>query len=206
MHNGQTVFIVDGDLKARQSLTSLVRSLKLESEAFSSAKEFLNCFDPMQSGCLLLHLCMPGLIGLELLQSINNQHLCLPAIVISEHGDVPTVVRAMRAGAFNFLQKPFRDRQLWDAIQEAFMWNAANRRQLAPLLKVHRRLENLSPGEFAVLERLLEGKSNKAMAADLNISVRTVEVRRSKVMSKMKAGSLAELIRMKMSIDPKTCD
>jgi two-component system response regulator FixJ len=201
LQNGQIVFIVEGDPKARQSLTSLVRSLKFESEAFPSAREFLSQFDPMQPGCLILQLRMPGLIGLDWLETINNIHAYLPAIVVSEQGDVATVVRAMRAGAFNFLQKPFRDRLLWDAVQEAFTWNAAKRRQLEPLMRIRRRLESLSLGEFAVLQRLLEGKSNKAVAADLNLSVRAVEVRRAKLMSKMKAHSLAELVRMKIATD-----
>ena len=106
MNNDSTVFIVDDDPGIRQSLTSLMRSIELESEAFASAKEFLNVFDPMQSGCLLLDVRLPGMSGLELLEHINKQDVCIPAIVISAHGDVPTVVRAMRAGALNFLAKP----------------------------------------------------------------------------------------------------
>jgi two-component system, LuxR family, response regulator FixJ len=199
LNNDSTVFIVDEDPGIRQSLTSLMRSIELESESFASAKEFLNVFDPMQSGCLLLDVRLPGMSGLELLEHINKQDVCIPAIVISAHGDVPTVVRAMRAGALNYLAKPVRNQVLLEAIQEGFKWDKANRRRLVQLTKIRHRLEHLTPGEYGVLEKLLEGKSNKNIAADLSVSVRTVEVRRSKLMQKMKANSLAELIQMTMS-------
>jgi len=196
LNNDQTVFIVDDDPEIRQSLTSLMRSMGLESEAFGSAKDFLDVFDPMRSGCLLLDVRLQDMSGLELLECINKQVVYIPVIVISAHGDVPTVVRAMRAGALNFLEKPCRDQVLWEAIQEGFKWNKANRRRLVQLVKVRHRLEHLTAGEYSVLEKLLEGKSNKTIAADLNVSVRTVEVRRAKLMQKMKANSLAELIQM----------
>jgi FixJ family two-component response regulator len=200
LNNDSTVFIVDDDPGIRKSLTALMRSMELESVAFHSAVEFLDAFDPMLAGCLLLDVRLPGMSGLELLERINNQAVCLPAVVISAHGDVPTVVRAMRAGALNFLKKPCRDQALWESIQEAFKWGAANRRRLARFAKIHRRLEQLTHGEYDVLDRLMEGKSNRAIAADLCVSIRTVEVRRSKLMQKMKAKSLAELIQMKMLV------
>jgi two-component system response regulator FixJ len=199
LNSDSTVFIVDDDQGVRQSLTALMRSIDVESEAFASANEFLNVFDPMQSGCLLLDVRLPGMSGLELLERINRQFMCIPAIVISAHADVPTVVRAMRAGALNFLEKPCRNQMLLEAIQEGFKWDKANRRRLAQLSKIRHRLEHLTPGEHGVLEKLLEGKSNKTIAADLSVSVRTVEVRRSKLMQKMKADSLAELLQMTMS-------
>jgi two-component system, LuxR family, response regulator FixJ len=199
LNSDSTVFIVDDDPGVRQSLTTLMRSMELESEAFASTNEFLNVFDPMQSGCLLLDVRLPGMSGLELLERLNHQVVCIPAIVISSHADVPTVVRAMRAGALNFLEKPCRNQMLWEAIQEGFKWDKANRRRLAQLSKIRHRLEHLTPGEHGVLEKLLEGKSNKTIAADLSVSVRTVEVRRSKLMQKMKADSLAELLQMTMS-------
>ncbi len=136
--------------------------------------------------------------GLDLLERINNPMVCMPAVVISAHGDAPTVVRAMRAGALNFLEKPCRNQMLWESIQECFRWDAANRRRLVQLAKVHRRLERLTQGEYDVLNQIMEGKSNKAIAADLCVSVRAVEVRRSKLMKKMKADSLVDLIRMTM--------
>jgi two-component system, LuxR family, response regulator FixJ len=200
LNNDSTVFIVDDDPGVRQSLTTLMRSMDLESVAFHSAAEFLDDFDPMQPGCLLLDVSPPGTNGLELLEHINSQMICLPAVVISAEGDVPTVVRAMRAGAFNFLKKPCRNQSLLESIQECFKWSAANRRRLVQSAKVHRRLERLTQGEYDVLAQIMEGKSNKAIAADLCVSIRAVEVRRSKLMKKMKAGSLADLIRMTMLI------
>lgn len=196
MNNGQTVFIVDDDPGVRQSLSALARSMELDSEDFGSAIDFLDVFDPMRSGCLLLDVCLPGMSGLELLEHINHKGICIAAIVISAHGDVPTVVRAMRAGAINYLEKPCRDELICEAIQEGFKWDAANRRRIVQLTRVCRRLDHLAPGEYDVLERIMEGKSNKNIAADLCVSVRTVEVRRSKLMKKMRAHSLAELIRM----------
>ena len=212
MINDQTVFIVDDDPGVRQSLSSLMRTMDLESEVFGSAREFLDVFDYMPSGCLLLELrpsqshahagrhahASVGMSGLELLERINGQGVRMPAIVISADGDVPTVVRAMRAGALNFLEKPCRDQLLFEAIQECFKWNAANRRRLVQSVKVAHRLEQLTAGEYNVLKKLAEGKSNKSIAVDLSISVRAVEVRRSKLMRKMKAHSLAELIQMAM--------
>ena len=200
MNNDSTVFIVDDDPGIRRSLTSQMRSMDLESAAFHSAVEFLEVFNPMQSGCLLLDMSLPGTSGLELLERINSQMVCMPAVVISAEGDVPTVVRAMRAGAFNFLEKPCRDQVLWESIQECFKWGAANRRRLVQSAKVRRRLERLTQGEYDVLGQIMEGKSNKAIAADLCVSIRAVEVRRSKLMKKMKADSLADLIRMTMLI------
>lgn len=124
MNSGPTVFIIDDDAGVRQSLTVLLRSMRLESESYASAAEFLKSFDPLQPGCLLLDVRMPGMSGLELLDCINKNEVCIPAIVISAHGDVPTVVRAMLAGAINFLEKPCRDKILQKAIEEAFNWDA----------------------------------------------------------------------------------
>jgi two-component system, LuxR family, response regulator FixJ len=200
LNNDSTVFIVGDDPGVRRSLTSLMRSMDLDSMAFHSAVEFLEDFNPLQSGCLLLDVSLSGMSGLDLLECINGQMVRIPAVVISEKGDVPTVVRAMRAGAFNVLEKPCRDKALWQSIQECFKWAAANRRRLVQLAKIRRRLERLTQGEYDVLEHILQGKSNKAIAADSCVSVRAVEVRRSKLMKKMKADSLADLIRMTMSI------
>jgi two-component system, LuxR family, response regulator FixJ len=198
LNNDSTVFIVDEDAGIRQSLTTLMRSMDLETAVFPSAVEFLDAFHPMHPGCLLLDVSLPGTNGLELLEHINSQAVCMPAVVISAESDVPTVVRAMRAGAFNFLEKPCRDQALFDSIQECFKWCAANRRRLVQSSRVRRRLERLTQGEYDVLGQIMEGKSNKAIAADLCVSIRAVEVRRSKLMKKMKADSLADLIRMTM--------
>jgi two-component system response regulator FixJ len=198
LDNDSTVFIVDNDSDVRKSLVALMRSMELESRAFQSAAEFLDAFDPMQAGCLLLDVRLPGMSGLQLLKLVNDRAVCLPAVVISARGDVPTVVRAMRAGALNFLEKPCSDQAIRESIQEALKWNAANRRRMVRVAKIRRRLEQLTQGEYNVLDRLMEGKPNKTIAADLCLSVRAVEVRRSKLMRKMKADSLVDLIQMKM--------
>jgi FixJ family two-component response regulator len=197
-----TVFIIDDDPAVRQALTVLVRSMHLRAEAYESAQQFLDVWQPGRPGCLLLDVRMPGVSGLELLEQLNHRETRLPAIIMSAYGDVPMVVRAMKAGALNFLEKPCRDQQLWEAIQEALRWDAVHRQHAVLRTKILHRLEDLTPGEHQVLQRLIEGKSNRTIAAELNLSVRTIEVRRAKLMKKMKAESLAELIRLALSADP----
>lgn len=194
-----TVFVVDDDPAVRESLTMLVRSMELRVEAFDSAQAFLDAYDPSRPGCLLLDVRMPGISGLELLERLARDETHPTAVLISAYGDVPTVVRAMKAGAVNFLEKPYRDQQLWDAIQEALRRDADDRRLAAEKARLQHRLDQLTPGEAKVLDLLVQGKSNKAMAAALGLSVRTIEVRRAKVMRKMKAGSLAEMVQMVLS-------
>jgi two-component system, LuxR family, response regulator FixJ len=196
-----TVFIVDDDPAVRQALTALVRSMRLKAEAYESAQQFLDAFDGTRPGCVLLDVRMPGIGGLELLEQFNREEVPLPAIIMSAYGDVPMVVRAMKAGALNFLEKPCRDQQLWEAIQEAIKWDSVHRQHVALRSKVLHRLQRLTSGERDVLALLIDGKSNKSIATELNLSVRTIEVRRSKLMKKMKAESLAELIRMALSAD-----
>ncbi len=202
METEPTVFIVDDDPAVRQALTVLIRSMHLRAEAYESAQQFLDAGGAARAGCLLLDVRMPGISGLELLEQLNRSEVHLPAIVMSAYGDVPMVVRAMKAGAVNFLEKPCRDQQLWEAIQEGLRWDAAHRQHLVLRTKLLHRLQRLTPGEHQVLQRLIDGESNKAIAAELALSVRTIEVRRAKVMKKMKAESLAELIRATLSADP----
>jgi two-component system response regulator FixJ len=196
LNNEQTVFIIDDDVQTRQSLAAAVRSMDLDCETFASAMDFLNAFDPMRAGCLVLDVCLAGMSGLELLERVNDRVVYLPAIVTSARRDVATVVRAIRAGAVDFLEKPPHVQSLRRAVREALNWDAENRPCLVQLVKVRHRLENLSPGEYAVLEKLIGGESNKVIAAELGVSVRTVEVRRANIMRKMKACSLADLICM----------
>lgn len=202
MQTEPTIFIIDDDPAVRQALTVLVRSMRLQAEAYESAQEFLDAFDAAKPGCLLLDVRMPGISGLGLLEQFNREDILLPAIVMSAYGDVPMVVRAMKAGALNFLEKPCRDQQLWEAIQEALKWDNQHRQSLALRSKVRDRLQRLTSGEHDVLRLLIDGKSNKTIAAKLNLSVRTIEVRRAKLMKKMRADSLAELIRLTLAADP----
>jgi FixJ family two-component response regulator len=145
---------------------------------------------------------MPGTSGLELLEQFGREEVPLPVIVMSAYGDVPTVVRAMKAGAQDFLEKPCREQQLWEAIQEALRWDSRHRQQLALRTKVRQRLLRLTAGEQDVLRLLIDGWANRAMAAQLKVSVRTIEVRRSKLMKKMKTQSLAELVRLTILAEP----
>jgi two-component system, LuxR family, response regulator FixJ len=200
--NDATVFIIDDDPAVRQSLTVLMRAMSLRAEAYESAQAFLDVFDASRPGCLLLDVRMPGIGGLGLLEQFNREEISMPAIVMSAYGDVPMAVRAMKAGAMNFLEKPCRDQQLWDAIQEALKWDAGHRQQTALRSEALHRLERLTPGEHDVLRLLTDGRSNKAIAAELKLSVRTIEVRRAKLMKKMMAESLAELIRLTLVANP----
>ncbi len=202
MDTDPTIFIIDDDPAVRQALTVLVRSMRLRAEAYESAQHFLDTFDASRPGCLLLDVRMPGIGGLGLLEHFNHQEIPVPAIVMSAYGDVPMVVRAMKAGALNFLEKPCRDQQLWEAIQDALEWDDAHRKKTALRTKMLHRLEHLTTGEHDVLRLLIDGMSNKTIAGMLNLSVRTIEVRRAKLMKKMKAESLAELIRLTLSANP----
>jgi two-component system, LuxR family, response regulator FixJ len=197
-----TIFIIDDDPAVRQALTVLIRSMRLKAESYESAQQFLNSLDSTRPGCLLLDVRMPGVSGLELLEKLSCDEVRLPAIVMSAYGDVPMVVRAMKAGALNFLEKPCRDQQLWDAIQECLRWDAAHRQQIVLQSKMRQRLDCFTAGEHEVLRLLIDGKSNKAIATELGLSVRTIEVRRAKLMKKMNAESLAELVRLTLAADP----
>ncbi len=190
------VYIIDDDPAMRQLLGELVASMQLCPEPYASAHEFLEHCAPEEPGCVLLDVRMPGMSGMELLEVMRRQGIPFPVIVVSAHGDVPTAVRAMRAGAINFLEKPFRDQELWEAVHEAVRRDAETRRVTTRKRRLQRRLAKLNPGERKVLDRMLQGMANKDIAADLQLSVRTIEVRRAKIMAKMQADSLAELIRL----------
>jgi two-component system response regulator FixJ len=190
------VFIVDDDEAVRSSLRLLLKSVGLVPAALGSAREFLDKFDPAQPGCLVLDVRMPEMSGLELQEKLNLQGAVVPVIFITGHGDVPMAVEAMQAGAFDFLQKPFRDQDLIDRIQRALERDRTNRAALNERSLIRERLESLTPREREVLALVTSGKPNKIMAADLGVSQRTVEIHRARVMEKMGASSLAQLVRM----------
>jgi FixJ family two-component response regulator len=192
----QTVFIVDDDEAVRNSLRLLLKSVGLMPTALASAREFLDKYDPAQPGCLVLDVRMPGMSGIELQESLNLQGAIIPVIFITGHGDIPMAVEAMQAGAFDFLQKPFRDQDLIDRIQRALEKDRANRAALGERGLIRARFESLTPREREVLTLVTSGKPNKIMAADLGVSQRTIEIHRARVMEKMGAGSLAQLVRM----------
>jgi two-component system response regulator FixJ len=198
-----TVFIVDDDEAVRSSLRLLIKSVGLSPTALGSAREFLEKYDPAQPGCLVLDVRMPEMSGLELQEQLNRQGAVIPVIFITGHGDVPMAVEAMQAGACDFLQKPFRDQDLIDRIQRALEKDRANRAVLGERSLIRERLESLTPREREVLEMVSSGKPNKIMAADLGVSQRTVEIHRARVMEKMGASSLAQLVRMVMDLEEK---
>ncbi len=196
-----TVFIVDDDAAVRDSLGLLLRSMGLPVETFESGRAFLDAGRDSRQGCLVLDIRMPGMSGLELQQELVARHSLLPIIFITGHGDVPMAVEAMQAGAVDFIQKPFRDQDLLDRINQALEKDALGRRMLAERAQIHRRLETLTPREREVLAMIVAGKANKVIAGDLNLSQRTVEIHRARVMEKMGAHSLAHLVRMAMQVE-----
>ena len=195
------VFIVDDDEAVRNSLRLLVKSVGLTATALASAQEFLASYDPLQPGCLVLDVRMPGMSGLELQQRLNLRGAVIPVIFITGHGDVPMAVEAMQQGAFDFLQKPFRDQDLMDRIQRALQKDRANRAELGQRSRIREQRETLTPREREVLTLVTSGKANKVMAADLGLSQRTIEIHRARVMEKMGASSLAHLVRMVLDLE-----
>jgi two-component system response regulator FixJ len=191
-----TVFVVDDDEAVRTSLRLLLKSVGLPVETYAAAQEFLDQFDPDRAGCLVLDIRMPGISGLELQQNLNEQHSIMPIVFITGHGDVPMAVEAMQAGAVDFIQKPFRDQDLIDRINRALEKDREMRNALRERDEIRRRMSQLTPREREVLELVTQGKANKVIAGDLNVSQRTVEIHRARVMEKMGANSLAHLVRM----------
>jgi two-component system response regulator FixJ len=190
------VFVVDDDEAVRSSLKLLLKSVGLPATLYSSAQEFLAAYDPHQSGCVVLDVRMPGMSGLELQQLLNLKGATIPVIFITGHGDIPMAVEAMQQGAFDFLQKPFRDQDLLDRVQRALEKDRKTRLELGERDRIRDRLESLTPREREVLTLVTRGKPNKVMAAELGVSQRTVEIHRARVMEKMGASSLAQLVRM----------
>jgi two-component system, LuxR family, response regulator FixJ len=199
-HN-PTVFVVDDDEGVRNSLRFLLKSVGLTTQAYSSAAGFLQAYKALQPGCLILDVRMPGMSGLELQQQLNLRGATLPVIFITGHGNIPMAVEAMQHGAFDFLQKPFRDQDLIDRIHRALERDARSRTSLAQHEQIRSRFGSLTPRERDVLALMIRGKPNKAMAADLAVSQRSVEIHRSRVMEKTGAASLAQLVRMAMDLE-----
>lgn len=196
-----TVFVVDDDEGVRNSLRFLLKSVGLATDARASASEFLDTYKPNQPGCLVLDVRMPGMSGLELQQQLNLRGAVIPVIFITGHGDIPMAVEAMQQGAFDFLQKPFRDQDLIDRIQRALERDARNRAALDQHARIRERLDSLTPREREVLALMTRGRPNKIMAAELGVSQRTVEIHRARVMEKSGAASLAQLVRMVMDLE-----
>lgn len=191
-----TVFVVAGDPALGRSIRSALNSHHLKVELFGSAKAFFTACDPKRPGCLIWDTAVGGPVDRELLRELAASEIHLPVIFVAESADMPTVVGAMKAGARDYLGKPIDGEAAWDAVCEALAWDSENRTHLREVAKIGRRLGQLTHGEHAVLELLLDGGSNRRIADALGVSVRTVEVRRAKLMKKMKAESLPELVRL----------
>jgi len=197
-----TVFVVDDDEGVRDSLRFLLKSVGLATKTLGSATEFLDSYDVDQAGCLVLDVRMPAMSGLELQQQLNVRGAMIPVIFITGHGDIPMAVEAMQHGAFDFLQKPFRDQDLIDRLQKALAKDAENRVVLKQRDQIGSRFDTLTPREHEVLVLMVRGLPNKIMAAELGVSQRTVEIHRARVMEKTAAGSLAHLVRMYLDLNP----
>ncbi|HMM53657.1 MAG TPA: response regulator transcription factor [Candidatus Desulfobacillus sp.] len=192
-----TVFIIDDDQAVARSLRWLIESVRLKVETFTSAQGFLDQYDPARAGCLVLDVRMPGLSGLELQERLKAQHGYHPPIIfITGHGDVQMAVRAVQAGAFDFVEKPFNDQDLLDRIQRAIAHDAGERGREEQRSQLKALFASLTPREREVLDLVVGGMSNKGIANALGLSAKTVEVHRAKVMEKLHARSLSDLVKM----------
>jgi len=190
------VYVVDDDDAVRGSIELLLESVSLKVSTFVSAQEFLEKHDPDRPGCIVLDLRMPGMSGLELQEELNRRGSDLRIVFVTGHGDVPVAVSAMRAGAVDFLQKPFRDEELLSRVRKALERGTRAHDEREHRDRIRERIDRLTPREREVMSHVVAGEPNKAIAMDLGVSERTVEIHRARVMQKMEAGSLAELVRM----------
>jgi FixJ family two-component response regulator len=196
-----TVFVVDDDEPVRDAIAMLLDTVELPYETFASAQDFLAAYEKGRTGCLVLDIRMPGMSGLELQEHLRRLHAPIPIVFITGHGDIPMAVEAMKRGAVDFIRKPFRDQELLDRIQEALSQDRDQRAAHQNLEEIRSRVASLTPRELEVFQRVADGQANKVVAIELGISERTVEIHRSQVMQKTRARTLADLVRMKMSLD-----
>ena len=194
------VYVVDDDDGMRRALDALLSTVGYKTTVFARPRDFLANFKMDAPGCLVLDIRMPDMSGLELQQHLNRMGSMLPVIFITGHGDVPMAVQAMKEGAFEFIQKPFRDQDLLDRINHALKQDAENRSTVARRAEVQHRLESLTPRERQVMDLVVDGAANKVIAIDLDLSERTVEIHRAKVMEKMGARSVAHLVRLHLTL------
>ncbi len=198
MQAEETVFVVDDDEAMRSSLKWLIESMGMHVETYDSAQGFLDAYFPGRAGCLLLDVRMPGMSGLELQAYLARREQRIPVIIITGHGDVAMAVKAMKNGAVDFIEKPFDDEALIVSIRNALQYDEKQRALRSQRADLTARMSELTPREHEVMAMVTDGKSNKEIAAALGVSAKTVEVHRARVMDKMRADSLAELVRMVM--------
>jgi len=195
MFDHPTVFLVDPDGPTRDAIRNLVYTMNLACEAYASGHDFLQAYTAPRSGCLISEVRIPGISGLEIQQRISAQDPTLPLIFLATQPTVSIAVRAMRAGALNLLEKPLRDHELWDAIEEAIRVNRERQGAWAREQECRRRLAQLKPAERDILQLMAEGRSKKWIATAIGVCTRTVEIRRTQVMSKLNASTLKELVQ-----------
>jgi len=201
MPDEPTVFVVDDDQQARKSVCALVRSMGVPAEAFASAEEFLEGYAEGFPGCLVTDVRMFGMSGLELQEELKRRNVMLPVIVLTAYARTPITVRAIKSGAVTLLEKPYADDDLWDAIRRALAEDASGRADHDRRREIRDRIAELTGAERKVMDMMVKGKPNKVIAARLDVSIRTVENRRREVFAKMKADSVAELVRMVIDAD-----
>lgn len=194
------VYIVDDDAAVRDSMAQLLGMHGYETRQFADAADYLDEAEKLPKGCLLLDIRMPGMSGMELQQKLKTMHCTVPIIFVTGHGDVPMAVEAMHHGAFDFIQKPFRDQELLDRINQALTWDQEHRSDEDYRRGVIERFQSLTPREREVMDCVVRGLANKVIAMDLSLSQRTVEIHRARVMEKMNARSLADLVRMSLLV------
>jgi len=199
--NDPVVYIIDDDDAVRDSLIFLLQTEGVKSSAYASAEEFLDAYSSDMNGCLILDIRMPGVSGMELQKILLEKQCQLPIIFITGHGDIEMAVEAMREGAFDFVQKPFRDQELLDRINQALDRYREGLDEQKLKQEVLEKLESLTAREREVMDHVVTGHANKVIAMDLDLSQRTVEVHRARVMEKMHARSLAELVRMVLLVE-----
>ena len=196
----QIVYIVEDDEAVRDSLEMMLVSMKHKVEAFPTANAFLESYNEAMAGCIVLDIRMPGMDGMELQKELNRQNSILSIIFVTGHGDVPMAVEAMQLGAIDLIEKPYREQDLLEKIKAALELDAEQRESLTEKKEILRRLEELTPREKEIMDMMIEGHANKVIAIDLDISQRTVEIHRSRVMHKMGTHSLAHLVRMVLMV------
>lgn len=196
----QTVYVVEDDEAVRDSLELLLKSDGKPVKTYENAGSFLADYSDQMAGCIVLDIRMPGMDGMELQKKLNDKHSILPIIFVTGHGDVPMAVDAMKEGAVDFIQKPYREEALLEKIEAALEQDREQRKSLDERQEIVRRIKSLTPREREIMDRMIAGQANKVIAIELEISQRTVEIHRSRVMHKMGTHSLAHLVRMVLSV------